>query len=89
MNKYYITCGGLSRIVLGHTAIQACMKSFRWFVEQGKGRIGLLMRTSERGFDVHEDDVEYATSTVLGLIIYNNRYNEEQRQRLEGGSQEK
>lgn len=60
------------------------MKSFQWFVEQGKGHIGLTMRTSERGFDVHDDDADYPTSTILSLIIYNNRYNEEQKERLDG-----
>ena len=87
MNKFYISCGQHQRIVLGYTALQACMKSFGWFVEQGKGHIGLVMRTSERGFDVHEDDKDYPTSTILSLICYNNQYNEEQK--LHGENQEK
>lgn len=71
MNKYYISCGGHERIVLGYTALQACVKSFPWFVEQGKGHVGLVMRVSERGFAVHEDDIDYEVGIILKLIMLN------------------
>lgn len=88
MRKFYVSCGGLQRLVLAHTPPQACMKTFGWFVDEGKGHIGLLMRVSERGFDVHEDDENYFTSQILALICYSNEYNAARQARLDDGQEE-
>ena len=69
MRKFYITCGKVQRIVLGYTDVHACIKSFPWFVEQGKGFIGTIFRVSERGFDKHDDDTIYDTGVLMQIVM--------------------
>jgi len=67
MNKYYITCGDVKRLILAESPEDACLSMFSSMPEAN--RLSREIRISQKGHEVHHDDTVLSLSDMFYLWI--------------------
>lgn len=74
MNKYYITWGTRTFIVLAGNEIAACIKAMNIAYEKYVDVVGTMFRVSLRGHDEHDDDFMVSLNDVIQIQMMSNNY---------------
>jgi len=73
--KYYVTVDSYREVTLASTPHQACIKVSQCKLVKTKcGIENDFCRVSQRGFEVHDDDILIESDIIWGLVQLNLQY---------------
>lgn len=65
MVKYYIQCGSHKSMLLANNAVQASILALSDWLRNVQAELGRLVFVSQRGFEGHDDDLQYTLEEVV------------------------